>query len=84
MLLLGVLMVNGKEVEMEIIDLVVLKFLDWFKFYKKVILIVYNGENFDFFVFMIVFVFVNCVLEFCDIVIGFVDSLLLLKKIFFG
>lgn len=51
MLLLGVLMVNGKEVEMEIIDLVVLKFLDWFKFYKKVILIVYNGKNFDFFVF---------------------------------
>lgn len=44
MLLLGVLMVNGKEVEMEIIDLVVLKFLDWFKFYKKVILIVYNGK----------------------------------------
>lgn len=84
MLLLGVLMVIGKEVEMEIIDLVVLKFLDWFKFYKKVILIVYNGKNFDFFVFMIVFVFVNCVLEFFDIVIGFVDSLLLLKKIFFG
>lgn len=44
MLLLGVLMVNGKEVEMEIIDLVVLMFLDWFIFYKKVILIVYNGK----------------------------------------
>lgn len=54
MLLLGVLMVIGKEVEMEIIDLVVLKFLDWFIFFKNVILIVYNGKNLDFFVFMIV------------------------------
>lgn len=80
----GVLMVNGKEVETETIDSAVSKFLDWLKFYKKVILIAHNGENFDFPVFMTALASVNRASEFCDIVIGFVDSLPLLKKIFPG
>ncbi|XP_061185226.1 uncharacterized protein LOC133193285, partial [Saccostrea echinata] len=75
-------MVNGKEVETETIDSAVSKFLDWLKFYKKVILIAHNGKNFDFPVFITALASVDRVSELCDVVIGFVDGLPLLKKIF--
>ncbi|XP_062595114.1 protein PML-like [Saccostrea cucullata] len=77
-------MVNGKEVETETVNSGLSKFLDWLKFYKKVILITHSGKNSDFPVFMTALASVDHVSELCDVVIGFVDSLPLLKKIFPG
>ena len=78
--------VNGTEVEPETIHSAVTKFIEWLERHKKVILIAHNGRKFDFPVFMtsLVSADTGIVSRFCEVVVGFVDSIAVFRKVFPG
>lgn len=78
------MIVYGREVDVVNIIFGLIEFVEWMKNFLNVILVVYNGRKFDFFVFMSILCCLNMIDILFFVVFGFIDFLSVFKKVFFG